>query len=189
MEKSESREKTEYDTPQRGRAREASGTMPSEWQVGRPGETCVVCGRPFQVEERYFSALIDRGSEFERRDYCSGCWQRERPRVFSFWRTRRLPPEKQPRALFDEDVVLNLFLRLEGADEPSKVNLRYIVALMLMRKRILKFETVERQGETDCWVVRNVRDGTRHRLINPRLTEEEIQQLSEEVKQLLNAEV
>ena len=86
-------------------------------------------------------------------------------------------------------MILNFFLRLEGADEPERVNLRYIVALILMRKRILKFETAGKEGETDYWVLRLVRDKTHHRVVNPHLSDEEIDELSQQVGDLLNMDV
>ena len=163
--------------------------MPNDWRVGRPNETCCACSREFEIDEYYFSALFEKGADFERRDFCTSCWERERPAPFSFWRTRRPRPEEKRKLLVDDDVILNFFLRLEGADEPERVNLRYIVALILMRKRILKFETAGKEGETDYWVLRLVRDKTHHRVVNPHLSDEEIDELSQQVGDLLNMDV
>ena len=162
--------------------------MPSEWEVKRPSETCSLCARAFAVGESYRSALLDLGTQFERRDFCLPCWEREKPATFSSWQTRRPKPDEERQRLADDDVILNFFHRLEGQTEPLRINFRYIVALILMRKRILKFETTEREDDRDYWVLRLVRDGTRHRVINPRLTDEEVERLSEEVGQLLNTD-
>jgi len=163
--------------------------MPTDWQVGHPSGTCGGCGREFEVNERYYSTLFDLGTEFERRDFCTACWETGDRGAFSFWQTRRPDPGEERTLLVDDDVILNFFHRLDGETEPLKVNFRYIVALILMRKRVLKFETTEREGGTEYWVLRLVRNKTHHRVVNPHLTDEEIEHLSEEVGQLLNTDV
>jgi len=160
--------------------------MRSDWEVQRPSEACSVCGREFEVNEQYYSALFDRGHQFERLDFCPNCWETKKPETFSHWQTRRPEPDEERKLLVDDDLILDFFRRLEGETEPLKVSFRYIVALILMRKRILKFETTEREDDTEHWVLRLVRDKTHHRVINPRLSDEEVERLSEEIGQLLN---
>jgi len=163
--------------------------MPMQWEVARPSHSCSACERGLEVGEQYLSALFDAGDTFERRDFCADCWQRETPEAFSFWKTRVPEPDEKPRLLVDDDVIVNFFLRLDGAEEEMKVKLRFIVMLILMRKRILKFDTTEREGDVEYWVLRMPRDKTRHRVVNPHLGEDEIGRLSEEVGDLLNMDV
>ena len=163
--------------------------MRSEWEVQRPSETCSVCGRSFEINEQYYSALFDRGLQFERLDFCLKCWEGTKPETFSYWQTRRPEPDQERKLLVDDDLILDFFLRLQKETEPVKINFRYILALILMRKRILKFETTERRDDTEYWVLRLVRDRTQHRVVNPRLTDEEVERLSEEVGQLLNTDL
>ena len=162
--------------------------MPLEWEVQRPSAACTVCGKAFEAKERFYAALFDRGAEFERRDFCRACWEKAPPAAFSFWLAKLAEPEQERKLLVDDDVIVNFFQRLEGETEPMKVNFRYIVALVLMRKRILKFESTEREGDAEFWLLRMRRDRTVHRVANPRLKDDEIQRLSEEVGALLNVE-
>jgi hypothetical protein len=64
------------------------------------------------------------------------------------------------------------------------VNFRYVVALLLVRRRRFKLEA----GESDVaptMTVRCVRTGERHVVTNPQLTEDEMVQVQDEVFQVL----
>lgn len=162
--------------------------MPTDWEIARPSGTCHACGRAFEVGEEYYSVLIDRGDAFERRDFCLTCRDEAMPGGFSCWKTRVPEPDEERKLLVDEDVIVNFFHRLAEEADPLKVSFRFIVALILMRKRVLKFETTEEGGETEFWVLRMPRDASRHRVVNPRLDDDEIDRLSAEVGALLNVE-
>jgi hypothetical protein len=162
--------------------------MQTEWEVGRPSGVCTACGRSFQVNERYYAALVDQGATFQRQEFCEACWSQSPRTAFSFWLTRVPEPNAERKLFVDDDVIVNFFERLHDATEPLKINFRFIVALILMRKRLLKFDTTEREGDGEYWVLRMPRDKSRHRVLNPRLTDEEVQHLSEEVGALLNVE-
>ena len=161
-----------------------------DWDIRKTAAECSVCKAPFGEGVEVCSALFDRTTEFERRDYCLACWQAAgRDEVFSFWRTR-VPCRDEPRRpVVDKDVVLNFFDRLEGAEEALKRNFRYVLALLLMRKKVLKFTDVERGEGGEVLVLYDKERDRECRVPNPQLTDEEIQSVTEEVGKLLNIEV
>jgi hypothetical protein len=158
-----------------------------EWEIGGKAVNCAECGKAFDEEEELFSALFDDQAAFARKDYCVGCWDGGGARAaFSFWRTR-VPRRDEPvRRIVDDDVLIDLFQRLEGAEEENRRNFRFVVALLLMRRKVLRYVELKREADGSALVLHDRIRGCRCEVADPGLTEEQIQQVTEEVAQLLN---
>ena len=116
-------------------------------------------------------------------------WQENKPEVFSYWKTR-IPLPNQKRSIFvDDTVLINLFERLAEQQEQLKINFRFVLALILMRKKILKYEDSRQEGKKEIWEMRFVRETQIHEVINPNLKEEQIQQVSQELSTILQGEL
>lgn len=163
--------------------------MPNDWQIARGEPRCSSCGKEFAQEEDYFSALYDRVTEFQRLDFCTECWRGETSEMFSFWQTRVPPRQEKKKLLVDDDVLLDFFRRLEGATDELKANFRYILALVLMRRKVLRFVDVKRTGDVESLVLELRREKTSFEVFNPRLDEEKILQVTEEVGKILNVQL
>jgi hypothetical protein len=98
-------------------------------------------------------------SPFIRVDFCEKCWiegkrpehltaipsdEYQRPAVplemFSFWKTTMPLPQQKKKLLVDDSVLMDVFSRMEGKTQPQEVRFRFVLALILMRKRLLKYE-------------------------------------------------
>lgn len=119
----------------------------SEWKFTRREAQCSTCETAFAEGERHVSALVFVGEDIRREDHCTTCFsRRESSADLFFWYTRRVAGK---RALeLDLATLEALFLRLEGRAEPRIRELRYVLCLLLMRKRRLRLDRVVR-GETD----------------------------------------
>jgi hypothetical protein len=102
-------------------------------------------------------------SPFVRVDFCQVCWDAgRRPdqlsaealglvepgmiarlEMFSYWKTTVPVPQQQKKLLVDDTVLVDVFQRMEGKTEPQEVRFRFVLALILMRKRLLKYEGKE----------------------------------------------
>ena len=131
----------------------------------------------------------DSGPGFNRRDYCQGCWQEQRPEVYCFWKTRLAEPTEKKKLLVDDEVLLNFFERLALEQERVKVSFRFVLALILMRKRILKYERTELRDGVEFWIMGQVREQTKHEVLNPRMDDSHIQEVSEQLSAILNSEL
>src|SRR6516164_8567197 len=58
----------------------------------------------------------------------------------SFWTGHVLADTDKLKPRFDDDLLEDCFQRLAGQTEPGRVNFRYVVALLLMRRRRFRFE-------------------------------------------------
>ena len=161
-----------------------------DWDIGKSSLACVACGREFAEEQKVFSALYDESVNLARKDYCSTCWpQQETGAAFSFWQTA-IPGRDAPvRRFVNDEIVLDLFRRLSGQDNAERRNFRYVLALLLMRRKVLKFRAFRREEGGDVLVVYDRLGDCEHAVLDPRLTEEQIQQVTEEVGQVLNTKV
>jgi hypothetical protein len=174
-----------------------------EYQIQPNTRRCAVTGRELRPGERYFTALLEEGETFVRQDYSAEAWQGPPAAAFSFW-TGRVPTGAEPsKPRFDDDLLEECFLRLEPqasspslppasvaeesepAATPEKINFRYVVALLLIRRKRFRFERTLLDGGVEKLEIAHARTGAKHLVVNPQLTDEEMNQVQEEVFRVL----
>jgi hypothetical protein len=157
----------------------------TDYQIQPNTRLCAVTGRPLGVGERFYTALLEEGDHFLRKDFSLEAWQGPPAEAFSFWTGRVPAPEDNQKPRFDDDLLEECFHRLEGQTDPGRVNFRYVIGLLLIRRKRLKYEqTITECGEERI-CVRCSGTGEKHQVTNPRLTEEEMAQVQEEVFKVL----
>ena len=165
--------------------------MEQEWKIAKADQACALCGSRFGGSASYFSALFEQGDGFERRDYCASCFKAQRPEgVYSFWKTA-LPKEDEGRRrpTLDPESVLDFFRRLGEERATERVAFRYLLALMLTRKKILKFLGPTRgQDGREGLVFAERRGGDRHEVPAVEMDESALAGATEELSRLLGIE-
>jgi hypothetical protein len=159
-----------------------------DYQLQPSARVCSVTGRELKPGEKYFSALFDQKPGFVRKDYSIDAWPGPPEGVIAFWRGTVPAREEKPRLRIDDDLLHDCFLRLEGRQEPAEVSFRYVVALLLMRRKRFKFEEARVEEGYEIMFLRDARGNATHRVVNPRLTEEAMIQVQEEVFKVLGWE-
>ena len=160
----------------------------TDYQIKPNTRRCAVSGRELMPGEKFFTALLEDGGKFLRQDYSSEAWHGPPEGAFSFWSGRVPAREEAPRPRIDDELLLDCFGRLEGQDDPNRVSFRYVVALLLMRRKRLKFDEARKDGERELLGLRCARTGAKYTVINPRLTEGEMAAVQEEVFKVLGWE-
>lgn len=159
--------------------------MMTEYQLQPNARRCAATGLALSAGERYYSVLTEEQGRLVRRDYAAAAWAGPPDDAFSFW-AGRIPPEgKKRRLVLDEDTLRECFERLDGATEPGKVRLRYVLALLILRQRRLVLEDTERDGGRETLLLRDARTGRRFRVENPDLTESELLDVQDDVLRAL----
>jgi hypothetical protein len=157
----------------------------TEYQIDANTRRCAASGRELRVGERFFSVLLQEGSKFVRRDFSGEAWQGPPHGAVGFW-SGRIPAGAEPRRLpIDDDLLLDCLGRLEQEPDPARIRFRYVVALLLMRRKRLKFEEALTEDGEEILLLRCPRSGDLHRVVNPRLTEDEMAAVQEEVFKVL----
>jgi hypothetical protein len=160
----------------------------TEYQIQPNTRRCAATGRELLPGQPYYSVLLDEAGKLVRKDYSREAWQGPPPGAFSFWAGRISPPQSRRRPPIDDDLLADCFQRLEGQTEPGRLNFRYVLALLLMRRRRLRFEEAEQGPDGEILVLRCARTGARHRVVNPGLSEEELTAVQDDVFQTLGWE-
>lgn len=161
----------------------------TDFEIGRSGGRCHGCQQALPEESEFHSAVFELGNGFERRDFCGACWQGPPTDSFCHFRTKLQTRQARQRVLVDDNVLLDFFQRLgEDSDDAVKRDFRFVLSLILLRRRLLKFDKTIRGPQGDAWQVRLVRDGSIHQVIDPQLDETRIQLLSGELGVILAAQ-
>ena len=178
--------------------------MVADWEVTKTQGVCAGCGQGLQPGEVYYAALFEQlpgetqaegkgqavvSEAFRRSDYCPECWVGLGEKAFCFWKTRLAEPTQKKKLLVDDAVLLNFFERLSEAEEQSKINFRFVLALILMRKWILKYRQTELRDGHEVWIMGQVRETTVHEVVNPRLDDGQIEEVSEQLSCILQSEL
>lgn len=162
-----------------------------QWEVAKCGGVCAATGRTMEPGEEHWAVLFEDGESFRREDFSVEAWDGPPDGAFCFFKTRVPVKEKKRRLLVDDEVLINFFTRLAGENEETRIHFRFVLALILMRKRLLKYEETDRSTEQEVWVMRLARDkeGPTHRVVNPRLNDEQIERVSRELGAILHGDV
>lgn len=161
-----------------------------DWRIGRAAGCCVKTGRQFAGAESFHVVLFEDGDGFRREDYSPEAWVGPPEGSFCCFKSRMPADEKgkKKRLLVDDDVLIDFFTRLKDEKERGRLQFRFVLALILMRKRLLKYEETRRDGEVEVWQMRLVKDGSLLPVVNPRLTDEEIESVSRQLGAILHAD-
>ncbi len=128
-----------------------------DWKFGGRQGLCTECERAFADGEPLHSLLALNEGAFSRSDLCAGCFgEREPSEDVVYWRTKYTVVEKKGVQL-DLESIHALFGALEEREERGWRELRYLLCLILMRKRRLKVLGVRNVDGDEVFVVRRPR--------------------------------
>jgi hypothetical protein len=165
-------------------------TPSTGYEVSRPQGKCAVCGEAIQPDDKFMACLRETPLGFERLDCMTGCWEKlDRQQIIAFWKTTMPRAEAKKKIFVDDQVLCDLFERLANAAEPSKLHFRFVLGLILMRKRMLVYETTRKEDDREIWSMRFRGREDRLDLLNPQLTEEQVQDVSRQLDEILNEEL
>lgn len=168
------------------------------YEMNRTQDVCAQTGRALEVGEQHIAALLEMPGEESmlRVAYSLDAWSQgpvfpEGATLFGFW--KRVVPEsaEQPKPLVSEDELFDLFEQLSDAKAVKQLAFRYLLALILMRKKVLLYErSVPVRGEEPGMLVLRQRikggGGALFEVIDPGLDDETIAMASEELGQVMN---
>lgn len=159
------------------------------WQVDRTAGQCAKTGVALKEGDPYYTVLFEEGDTFRREDYSEAAWSGPPAGAFCHFKTRRPVKQKKKRLLVDDDVLVNFFSRLADDKEPARLRFRFVLALILMRKRLLKYEETVKEGADEYWRMRIVKETHVHTVLNPRMTDDEILEVSQELSVILHGDM
>jgi hypothetical protein len=160
-----------------------------EWTINKPLGQCHGTGIKIEPGQEYFGALVKTEEGLQRRDFCADYWESEKPDVFCYWKTKLPHPDQRKQLFVDDQMLMAFFERLEKERDLEKVNFRFVLALVLMRKRMLKYEDTVIDDGREIWRLRIVGDKQVAQVVNPHLDEEQVEQLSSQIGEILQTDL
>ncbi|MEO1237581.1 MAG: hypothetical protein AAFX76_12405 [Planctomycetota bacterium] len=188
------------------------------YDVQKTSGVCQATGDTLEPGNPCYSALVDVPADereagdqlgMKRIDVSADAWEGgfRPPHLFSFWKTTVPEPNAKKKTFVDDAVLLNLLRRLEDATEPQRLAFRYVVALILMRKKLLRFDGTDSRDNPDgdgpvqeFWLFTPKLDPSKGhfgkwnedetlRVLDPRLDESQIEQVTSQLGEILEAEL
>jgi len=169
----------------------------STYHIGQPGGQCAATGQPIEPGQPFIAVLCEceDSDEFQRLDFLPDAWESHPlpEGLFSYWRTTMPDPEDQRGALVDNDTLVNLFERLDPDDDrPIRLAYRYVIGLILIRKRLLKHVGQEQEDGRNIWLVRHKGDPPESpslRMVDPDLSETHMREVADQLGEVLRGDL
>lgn len=173
-----------------------SGSGGLGYEIGRADGHCAATGAALAPGSPIVVALIEHEAEekMRRLEFALEAWDAgarpaidEGERVFATWRTARPDPTRTEDPLLDAGSMAEIFESLEGAEDRRRRVFRFVLALLLMRKKKLVFE--RREGETLVLRERGGGDEPRmHEVTDPGMDDEAVADAIEQIGRVLTGE-
>jgi hypothetical protein len=167
--------------------------MNQEWSIQARGVACSVTGIPFEAGQYFHTLLFDDKTLLRREDLSEESFkqrQADAPQPFSQWRSKFEPaPQKAPEAL-GKQTAEDLLRKYMADPNPGLANVRYILALMLERKRQLKeIEVRKNEDGSLTRIYHHGKSGEAFVIPDPGLKLSQVAEVQAEVADLLAAPV
>ncbi len=113
--------------------------MTQDFSISKCTRRCAVSGRGLAPGESYVAVVRARGDELLRVDIAASEWKGAQPDTVGWWRSRM--PEATSKKLRPAPNGVLLDTLSELLELPGKETLAYLLALLLVRRRVLMEES------------------------------------------------
>lgn len=168
--------------------------MAKEYNFSKTSGQCVTCKNALVPEQEFMGTIREQSEEILREDYCLPCWQAQ-PRdgqadILGVWQSQVPKPEEKKKLFIDNDLLMNFFQRLEGSEENAKISFRFVLALILMRKKLLVYDRMEKKPDhSEVWHMHFKGSDQDHLVHDPHMDEDKIAEVSQNLGQILEGEL
>ncbi|HZZ72231.1 MAG TPA: hypothetical protein VFE24_08250 [Pirellulales bacterium] len=115
-----------------------------DYEVQRCTRTCAISGRELKPGETFYSVLQSVAGEVVRQDYAAEAWPGPPEQTIGWWKSQ-IPLGDPKRVQWaPNEVMLELFEELEN--QPAQHDFRYVLSLLLVRRRVLRLEETEQDA-------------------------------------------
>jgi hypothetical protein len=161
--------------------------MLSDWEIKPRSRHCARTQEAFDQGATIYTLLFRDRAGFRREDISEKAWQQIKQNVapFSFWKSKfQVPPPAAPEPMPKESVE-ELLRRLVREDLPEHLNARYVLAILLERKRTLKQVDIRESADEKILIYEHVKTGEAFIIPDPRLRLDQLDAVQQEIYSLL----
>lgn len=165
-----------------------------DWKIRSTTAQCGLTEEAFEDGEDFYTCIFDdpESDGFIRKDYSVDSWcqvRGEGPQPFSFWRsTFKVPEPEVDQKRIDDTSAEGMLRRFIEEDDSRTENARYILALMLERKKSLLPTDSKVLEDRRLLFYEHAENGDVFIVADPGLKLDEIEEVQREVAELLAQE-
>jgi len=162
------------------------------WNIRSRAHACAHSAAPFTDGEAFVTVLIEdvKTGELARKDFSLASWKEVEPTLtspFSFWRSEFTVTKSEGRPEIAEKESAEVLLRrLVAEDSITTENTRYILAVMLERKKQLKQKGTQESEDATFLIYEHPKTGEVYLIRDPELKLDQIEEVQKEVSRLLS---
>jgi hypothetical protein len=163
-----------------------------EWNIQSPSGDCASTGKPFEKDEPVYTILSAGPDGFRRQDVCQAAWIsaggeqiRDKAGVISFWKHAYEPPKPPPPEPLKKEDAEGLLRSMLKTIRPEEREVRYILAVMLERKRIFKHRETTGPSGSNVLVYEHAKTGESFTIEDPHLRLDQLAEVQKRVAGLL----
>ncbi len=164
------------------------------WNIRTRAHACAATGETFADSAPFYTALFEdpASGDLVRKDYSLQGWaQAEAAGMallpFSFWKSTYEPSKSESKPeVVEKEGAAALLRRLIEEDSAGSENTRYILAVMLERKKILRQTGTRDTEEASFLVYENPKNGEVYIIRDPELKLDQVEAVQKEVSLLLS---
>ena len=161
-----------------------------DYSISKCSRKCAVSGRQLEAGESYISTIVPDGDNVKRMDIAATEWHGPRDETIGWWRSRM--PSAGPKTLRPAPNGVLLDTLSELLERPGQESLAYLLALLLVRRRVLQEEdSIEHElsaNQSTHWCLVCKADGRKWNVTLCEPPEEELGDLNSELNELLFTE-
>ncbi|MBN2293914.1 MAG: hypothetical protein JXM70_15920 [Pirellulales bacterium] len=155
-----------------------------DFEVQRCSRHCAATERELKPGEEYYSVLIDEGANVERYDYSKDAWSGPPENTVAWWKSKIPDRVVKKKQWAPNDVMLQFFEELVNRDEQA--DMRYVLSLLLVRRRVLRQEESETDEDgNEVLVLYSPKRETTYKLHTAIPDESRINEIQDELAKLL----
>ncbi len=117
-----------------------------DFEVRRCTRKCAETDQPLLPGDVFYSVLIPEGADVVRKDYHQHAWKGAPDNAIGWWQAVVPDPATSKVQWAPHDVILNYFKELEGRSD--RLDERYVLALLMIRRRIVRLEETHKDEVT-----------------------------------------
>jgi hypothetical protein len=162
--------------------------MTLDWQIRSATGQCAACSKAFEDGEPLLSGLKFVNEEgYTRSDFCEPCAGGTPPAgCVSLWRSRYHKPTPPPEEPLKKETAESLLRSLMETEDGSNLNVIFVLAVMLERRRIFAERDVQvREDGAKIRVYEHRKTGETFVVADPQLKLKDLEPVQLEVMQLL----
>lgn len=161
--------------------------MSQDWTIKSRAHLCAISGEPF-VDGASIYSCLRRGEEtYERIDISEARWdEASRDKIISFWKSVYHAPPPPAEEPLKKETVETLLRQYLSKEDFSRMEVVYILAVMLERKRLLIERDVKRAEDgTKIRIYEHRQTGEIFTIPDPELRLDQIGEVQQQVNELL----